>query len=227
MSNEMGDVERLLERVRAGAPEAAEQIVKIYGPLIRVVIRRHLDHRVRRIEDSEDIEQEVFFSFFRDARKKYHFERAEDLKAFLLGLAHHLTVNANRRHLNCAKRAGDRHKAEQISPGYNEPVSPQPGPFELAVADDEWKHLAEDLSQRQRMIMTMRLDGFSEQEIACEVGLNGRTIRKELQVLGRDFRGGGGETSQFHPAIWSELGDEVNGHWGDPFSPSCRRLIAA
>jgi DNA-directed RNA polymerase specialized sigma24 family protein len=106
-------------------------------------------------------------------------------------VAHHLTVNANRRHLNCAKRAWDRQEPERISPGFHEPVSRKPGPLDQALADDAWQELIQHLSERQRTIITMRLDGFSEKEIAKELGLNGRTIRKELQIVALDCAGRG------------------------------------
>lgn len=46
---------RLLEQLRVGDDEAAEELVRTYGPSIRVAIRTRLtDPRLRRHFDSED-----------------------------------------------------------------------------------------------------------------------------------------------------------------------------
>ena len=54
----------LLLRLRAGDVEAAETIVRDYGPLIRIAIRTRLtDPKLRRHFDSEDVCQSVMASF--------------------------------------------------------------------------------------------------------------------------------------------------------------------
>lgn len=55
----------LLERIRSGDPAGAEEMVRTYGPALRVAIRTRLtDPSLRRHFDSEDVCQSVLASFF-------------------------------------------------------------------------------------------------------------------------------------------------------------------
>src|SRR5262249_52811226 len=65
LDNPEGRFAELIRRVRAGDQEAAADLVRLYEPAIRRVVRVHLrDPRLRRVLDSTDICQSVLASFF-------------------------------------------------------------------------------------------------------------------------------------------------------------------
>src|SRR5437016_3582552 len=80
---------RLIARVRAGEPEAAAELIRSYEAEIRREVRLRLgDLRMRRVFDSMDICQSVWFSFFvRASTGSYELDKPEDLLKLLVGMA--------------------------------------------------------------------------------------------------------------------------------------------
>src|SRR5262249_36628315 len=80
------DFTALMQRVRSGSQDAAQQLVEQYGQHILRVIRRMLHKKLRSKFDSLDFQQDVWASFFADQPQKT-FDRPEALAAFLAKVA--------------------------------------------------------------------------------------------------------------------------------------------
>src|SRR5262245_30756092 len=83
------DFAEFIRRIRAGDPEAAQELVQHYEPAIRLEVRLRLrDQRLRRLVDSMDIGQSVLASFFiRTAAGQYDLNDPKQLIKLLLSIA--------------------------------------------------------------------------------------------------------------------------------------------
>src|SRR3984957_20666110 len=87
-----------MRRIRAGDGRAAEELVRLYEPLIRREVRLHLeDRRLCRLFDSMDVCQSVLASFFlRAASGQYDLERPDQLARLLVTMARNKLASAAR-----------------------------------------------------------------------------------------------------------------------------------
>ncbi len=69
--------------------------------------------------------------------------------------------------------------------GFDQVLSHQPTPDEAAQMGEECGRLLETLGEEERRIVLLKLDGFTNQEIAKKVGVVPRTIERKLEVVRR------------------------------------------
>src|SRR3954451_7111593 len=98
------DFQQLMERVRAGSPEAAREVFELYSGHVRRVVRRQLHQRLRSQYDSLDLLQAVWASFFQVPVERYTFASPDDLIPFLSRLAYNKVVEVFRRHFQTGQR---------------------------------------------------------------------------------------------------------------------------
>ena len=60
-------------------------------------------------------------------------------------------------------------------------------PSQVAVAKERFERLSEGLSYRHQRILDLRIAGASYVQIASELGLHERTVRKVVAALKRRF----------------------------------------
>ena len=173
----------ILVRVRAGCPEAIRQLVDCYGNLLREVIRRHLNARLRATHEPDDLLQEVWMDFFSHALLEHQFSTPGHLYAFLEGMSLRKINQVHRRHLETQKR--DRKRCAEL------PDIPyeQHGPERLAEAADQWQAFLQKMPpQWQRGVIMLR-DGYSHREVAELLGVSERTLARHLAHVRRyNFR---------------------------------------
>src|SRR5262249_35132227 len=99
MPSSRSEVTQLLRKLLEGDEDAATELVARYSHPLRVVIRRHLDARVRPALDSADVEQQVWGSFFCRELYREALESPEKLRQFLVGIARRKALMASRDHL--------------------------------------------------------------------------------------------------------------------------------
>src|SRR5689334_10247248 len=99
MSESQTEFARLMQRVRAGDPQATQEVFDRYSDAIRRVVRRYLHQRLRAQYDSIDILQTVWASFFQVPPERYTFETPEALLSFLSQMAYNKVVDVFRRRL--------------------------------------------------------------------------------------------------------------------------------
>jgi RNA polymerase sigma factor (sigma-70 family) len=186
MASERDEFGRLMERVRAGCPEAARRVFAEYGGHIRRVVRRKLHQRLRAQFDSLDFTQDVWASFFTAPPEQFTFDTPESLVRFLARLAHNKVADQCRKDLRAQKR-----NAEVCSldgGDGNEPVDlPRRAatPSQYAIANEHWERLLVGQPERNRLMLEMLREGHTQKEIAERLGMDASVIRRQLRRLTR------------------------------------------
>jgi RNA polymerase sigma factor (sigma-70 family) len=177
----------LLERARAGDQQAWEILFNECYPKVVRVIRRRLNRPMRKLYDSTDIANEVMKSL----AAKFHnldFSSIDGLKAFLIKAAEQKVVDGYR-HGHAQKRDIGRDRAFSSGDLENwEPTDASPTASQVAVATEEERILLEGQSGEQRTILELKLQGFSNPEVATTTGWHLRKVERFLQTLRGTWR---------------------------------------
>jgi len=191
MSTPPNEFEQLMERVRAGCPEAAREIFERYSAEIQLVVRHRLSRRLRSQYDSLDFTQDAWASFFDIPAERYTFKTPEELMAFLSRIAFRKVIDAYRRRQGTVKYS--RHEEQALrrrtedDPG-NEPPSPQPTPSQFAIAEEQWTRLLRGQRPEVRRALEMLRLGYSHQEVGDCLGVHPKLIQRVLENLKRRLK---------------------------------------
>jgi RNA polymerase sigma-70 factor (ECF subfamily) len=188
MSESPNDFDALMQRLRDGSEEAARELLERYGDHILRVVRRKLHRRLRAKFDSVDFVQAVWASFFADGPQRYAFDRPQALIAFLVTLAQNKVVDAVRQRFVLQKHNVNRERALDGSVAAQAAgVSARdPSPSQVAVANDEWRRLLAELPARYQRMLELLRKGYTQREIAAELGVNEKTVRRVLDKLSEE-----------------------------------------
>lgn len=180
--NEFGD---LMQRLREGSEDAARELLERYGEHILRVVRRKLHRKLRSKYDSVDFVQAVWSSFFAAAPRKYTFDHPQALMAFLVTLAQNKVVDAVRERFQTKKRNVNREHSLDGSVAVEAAglAAREPRPSQVAAANDEWSRLLTELPARYQRVLVLLREGHTQKEIAEELGVNEKTIRRVLDKL--------------------------------------------
>lgn len=169
----MPDDDELVEQIRLGNEDAAEELIKrYYGPVLRYC-KRHCPS----LEKAEDITQETFLKMFKNLSA---YEGKRKFKAYLYTIANHLCIDESRKVPLYALE-----NEENIVSEHNEIIRME---NRMEVND-----LLNMLSPEQREAIILR---FGEQlefkEIAKVMGCNMRTaqsrVRNALRIMRKVWR---------------------------------------
>jgi RNA polymerase sigma-70 factor (ECF subfamily) len=174
-----------MQQVRAGSQEAAWELIERYGPHIQRAVRRRLHASLRSKFDSIDFVQSVWASFFTSRNQAVQFDTPESLIAFLAALARNKVVDEFRRRVQTEKHDITRERAlhEDIDVSPESVPGPEATPSQVAVARERWNRLVDQQPEHYRQIIQLRFEGKTQEEIAREIGVNERTVRKILERL--------------------------------------------
>jgi RNA polymerase sigma-70 factor (ECF subfamily) len=168
----------LLRRVRDGDQQAASDLVRLYEPTVRRLVRiRMRDPRLRRTLDSMDVCQSVFGNFFQCVHQgRFELNTPEDLRKLLAVMARNKVIAQVRRpHVTRAQ--------ERQSDGggdTNEPVaSPAAAPSRQAEARDLLEQVRQRLTEDERWLVDQRAQGRPWAEIAAERNASPEALRKQ------------------------------------------------
>jgi RNA polymerase sigma-70 factor (ECF subfamily) len=156
-----------------------------YGDHILRVVRRKLHRELRSKFDSVDFVQAVWASFFADVPQRGSFDRPQALIAFLVTLAQNKVIEVVRQRMKTQKYNINREKPlEADSPEAAGAVaSRDPTPSQVAIANDEWRRLLAELPDRYRRMLVLLREGHTQKDIARELGVNEKTVRRVLEKL--------------------------------------------
>jgi RNA polymerase sigma factor (sigma-70 family) len=174
----------LMQGVRDGSQEAARQLVARYGNHILRVVRRTLHKKLRPKFDSADFQQDVWAAFFAEQPRKT-FDRPEALAAFLARVARNKVLMAVRQRCRLQKYNVEREHSLDGSAAVTAGAAParQPTPSQLAVAQETWDQLLEGRPPRQQRILILLRQGYTQEQIARELGVDERTVRRVVRKL--------------------------------------------
>jgi RNA polymerase sigma-70 factor (ECF subfamily) len=184
---------RLMLRVRSDDAEAFAELVELYHQRLVTVMQ----HLVGKLEEAEDLAQEVFLRVYR-GRKKYH-PRAK-FSTWLFTIANNLALNV--------LRARQRKPAIPLNVRDSGPLGPRPA--EQLVLDRERsphdrmqqqelaaivKQALETLNERQRVAVVLnKFEDLNYAEIAEVMGLTTKAVksllsraRDNLRIVLKDY----------------------------------------
>ena len=185
MSDEHLTFGSLLRQMQDGSHEAAWTIVQTFGPQIRAVVRRQMSQRLRSLYDSEDFVQSVWASFLLMQPKLSTIDRPEQLIALLSTIAKNRVIDEARRRIKTIKHG--RHK--EVPLGSRECdealalANTSPSPSAHTIARETWNQLIADVPDYYRVIIERRVAGATLTEIATQLDMNERTIRRAIKTI--------------------------------------------
>jgi RNA polymerase sigma-70 factor (ECF subfamily) len=193
--------------------EAARIIWERFATRLQSLVRRHLDNRIRRREDEQDILQSMYASFCAG-----QFEgmcppsSREELWKLLVRITMCKVVNTANRHM-AARRDVRRERADPKGQRPGDSLFPrwmlehvdraQPSPEEKVIVLEEIKRLLQALPEELRAIVVWKLEGFTNADIASKMGRTVRCVELKMQLIRKRLeatslgqagaRGGGSE----------------------------------
>ena len=170
-----------LRRIRSGDEAAAEELVRLYEPLIRREVRLRLeDQRLRRAFDSLDVCQSVFASFFTRIRSgEFDLQQRDHLVRLLVTMARNkLASSARREH----RQRRDLRRLVMTDPlALEELAGAAPGPSQVLEQREVLERLQGCLTDEERQIAELRSEGTAWDEIADQLGGNGHARRMQFR----------------------------------------------
>jgi RNA polymerase sigma-70 factor (ECF subfamily) len=174
----------LMARLRAGDDSAASQVFHRFASRLIVLARGRLDPRLRQKVDAEDVLQSVFHSFFaRYADGQFTLKDWDSLWGLLTSIT--LRKCARRAEHFQAARRDVRREARSQSPDWDvvsEAWARDPTPEEATLLTETVRELLDGLEPREREMIVLTLQGYTQAEISTKVGWGERTIQR---ILGR------------------------------------------
>jgi RNA polymerase sigma factor (sigma-70 family) len=190
MANTGSEFERLMERVRSGCPEAAQELLDRFGEYVRLVVRRRLDDRLRRIYESGDFAQSVWADFFQAPGQGRTFTSPDQLGAFLAKVATNKVIDAHRQRLGTLKHdlARERSLEEDLpqAPGANlgkALPARTPTPSQQAIAAETAERLVKRAPANYRQAIEMLRQGYCHREVAKTLDLHPKMLQRILRQL--------------------------------------------
>lgn len=187
--------EQLITRLHAGDQDAATQLFRRFAYRLIALARSRLDQLTLQKVDPEDVVQSAWRSFFvREANGEFELSSWDGLWGLLV-------VITLRKCGHCIERfrAACRDvRRERSSPApsndsstssaneaavYCEAIAREPTPYEAAALAETMEQMMARLNERDRQMLTLCLQGYSNLEISLQVGRTERTIRRLLKQV--------------------------------------------
>ncbi len=173
---------RLIDQARKGDEAAAAQLIREYQPSILRTIRRHMAAEIRRKFDSQDFVQAVWASFFRHRETVLNAKEPAQLASFLAAVAKNKLYDELRKR-NTQKYDVNREQPLQDS---NPSQGRKTTPSHYVMARESLEQMADGLTDRDRQILEMRIQGRTHSEIAGNLDVSIRTVARVLERLERN-----------------------------------------
>jgi RNA polymerase sigma-70 factor (ECF subfamily) len=170
-----------IDRLFLGVADDQRRLVDRYTAKLLDVARHKLPERFRGRVDPEDVVQSVYRSFFARVRDgEFSFDDSHDLWRLLIVMTLHKVDNTIKFHLRDRR---DVRREETVAGSETSPPRQiAPGPEDVVILCDLLEKLLEELPPPYRVMVGLRLEGHSIEEIASRVAYSRRTV---LRVLGK------------------------------------------
>ncbi len=168
-----------IRRIRAGDHTAAEELVRLYEPVVRRVIRHNMsDPRMTRMFDSVDICQSIWTSFFvRVSAGQFDLESPGQLTNLLMAMAKNKLAFQSRRN-RFQKR--DVRRIDPTGAPLETISDQQPTPSECVSAKELFSKMQSSLTDEERQISELRRAGLAWEAIATTLGGTAQARRMQL-----------------------------------------------
>jgi DNA-directed RNA polymerase specialized sigma24 family protein len=190
MAPDQGSVTLWICALRAGDPHAARELWRRYFEALVRLARARLRARV---VAEEDVALSAFDSFYAGvARGRFpDIADRDDLWRLLITMTTRKAANQHRRDsrqkrgggrvvLESALAAGPESEADDLG----QVIGPEPSPeFAAQVAEECGRRLGGLPDEALRTVATMKMEGYTNEEIADRLGCGERTITRKLAVI--------------------------------------------
>jgi DNA-directed RNA polymerase specialized sigma24 family protein len=173
--------------------EAAQIIWERFAARLQDLARRHLDNRIRRREDEQDILQSMYASFCAGQREgKPSPASREELWRLLVRITLCKVVNTVHRNY-AARRDVRRERGGHDCSAHGTPLFPggmldqveraTTDPEEKLIMIEEFDRLLSNLPEDLRQIVVWKVDGFTNARIAEMMGRTVRCVELKMQLI--------------------------------------------
>jgi RNA polymerase sigma factor (sigma-70 family) len=183
MTAEQGRWRRLIDGLRVGDQRVAQEFWEQYGKLLHQVAQQHLAEGLRRRVGPEDVVQSACRTFLRRA-KEGEFQLADSAALWSLLCAITLTKIRELTRYHLRRKRGLNREAhlaagsEDSGTGNAGPAAPGPSPAEAAEFADQFQQLLASLDAEERQIVELKLQDYTHEEVAQQLGCSERTVRR-------------------------------------------------
>lgn len=186
------DFPTLLTRARGGDRAALDLLVREYEPKLRLVARVALGPALRPYLDSVDLVQSVHRSLMIGLRdQKFQLETPENLLALAATMVRRKAARHWRRMQRQQRLSIRGDSAADMAPLLGSLTPATEDPARAAEAREQVRHVCDSLSDAERRLIELRLQGYTPAECAAELGLSAVAFRVRLTRLRQRLRAAG------------------------------------
>jgi DNA-directed RNA polymerase specialized sigma24 family protein len=186
-----GSVTTWIGLLQAGEEEAAQCLWERYFPRLLELARARLQGIPRRVADEEDVALSAFHTFSQAVNRKQvpQLSNRDDLWRTLVLITAGKAVDERRRQ-SSQKRGGGRSFDPPDGPAdlqaLEEVIGTEPDPAFAAQIGEEFQMLLARLADdRLREIALLKLEGYTNDEIAARLKCSPRSVTRRLTVIRR------------------------------------------
>ncbi len=194
--NSLSPVRIWVAQLKDGDPQAAQQLWNTYFHRMVKAARAKLHGTPSRMADEEDVALSAFKSFCRGTRDGRFplLHEHEDPWPLLLALTTHKAIDLVRYERRVKRGGSGLHASTPASPQnqaegeaiFAELIGREPDPQVALQIAEECQHLLDGISDTiLRAITLWKMEGFTTEEIAAELGCTTRTVERKLQIIRR------------------------------------------
>ena len=187
-----------LDKLKDGDERAAWELWERFSKRLTRVARKKLGNMPRRVEDEEDVVQSALQSFFHGIRAGgFPKLRGQDnLWPLLCTITERKAINQRHRQLALKRGSGqvrgdsvfsDTREDSQFE-GLDQLEAPEPTHESMIEFTDRCQHLLGVLhDDRLQTVATMKLQGYTNSEIAQRLAVTERTVERKLHLIRRQW----------------------------------------
>lgn len=177
---------QLIRGLRDGDPRAVQQFYEEYAGALESLASRRLSAPVKRRVGPEDIVQSACRTFFRRAKEgEFTLEDSEGLWRLLTAITLAKVNEQTRYHLRQRRSLkGEQHleSGTDSRPGMD-PAGEELSPVAAAEFNEQFERLLGRLDSEEQQVVDLKLQQFTNDEVAAKLGCSERTIRRLMKKV--------------------------------------------
>ncbi len=186
--NPSSTFQQMMSDLGAGDQQAAEAVFQHFLGKLLGLARSRLDARLQQKVDPEDVLQSVFRSFFRrQENNEFDLDGWDELWALLVTFTVRKCCK-QARHFGSKKRDVSREASPQFMDDDSnsdqftewELISREPTPQQAVLLTELLDQMMCPFDEQGQAIISMKLQGYNENEISSEIDRTVRTVRRVL-----------------------------------------------
>ncbi len=184
--------QELMAGFRTGDARLVQEFWNQYGPMLHRIADKHMGQNLQRRVGPEDVVQSACRTFFRRVQGGL-LELTDGESLWRLLCAITLTKVREQARFHTRKKRGlnkEVHAAgspDDSSPGDFGLAASEPTPAQAAEFADQFAQLLGVLDEEERKIVDLKLQEFTHEEVAAQLGISERTVRRLFKRIQAKF----------------------------------------